>query len=174
MQFCWGTRVHFQAPCSLKPVTPYTVSLFSLRIVSQIQNQGGPADERSAIIAEMCLETRLSRIRTDRPALIVEPTGERRQSAPAASGLDHLGPDLLRLSKRVAQAGGGGRCGWIPYLSGGGLVVRGVWPLSVPSPPASRRRPLRRSRREERHRRAGNFSRQIHVSQRQVAVWATA
>lgn len=26
--------------------------------------------------------------------------------------MDHLGPDLLRLSKRVAQAGGGGRCGW--------------------------------------------------------------
>lgn len=101
----------------------------------------------------MCLETGLSRIRTDRPALIVEPTGERRQSAPAASGLDGpLGtwpPPSLKTCGAAVQAGGGGRCGWIPYLSGGGLVVRGVWPLSVPSPPASRRRPLRRSRREK-------------------------
>lgn len=50
---------------------------------------------------------------------------------------------------RRRAAGGVVDGGWIPYLSGGGLVVRGVWPLSVPSPPASRRRPLRRSRREK-------------------------
>lgn len=153
MQFCWGTRVHFQAPCSLKPVTPYTVSLFSLRIVSQIQNQGGPADERSAIIAEMCLETRLSRFRTDRPALIVEPTGGKETICP---GSQWSGWTTWDLTSSVSQnvwrrraAGGAVVCGWIPYLSGGGLVVRGVWPLSVPSPPASRRRPLRRSRREK-------------------------
>jgi hypothetical protein len=34
MQFCWGARVHFQAPCSLKPVTPYGKLVFAADCLS--------------------------------------------------------------------------------------------------------------------------------------------